>query len=134
MVTDRQAGVGLGAASVGLIGAEAIEQAAERRVITNRQATAAAGLVSAGGIGLGAAGAMGAIPLGPDATAGAVGAGVGAGAWFAARRIGIAPRIVVRLPREVNLASTVVSAGVISAVALAGATVLGQDVRLPGLS
>lgn len=125
-ITHRQIGVGVGGASLGLVGAEGIQHAQEADLISDLQGRFIAGGVAAASLGLTVGSLTGFVPIGPEATALVGGAGLGSTVWYTARETGLAPRLTVDVPDEVNLADPLVTAGVISVVGIAVGTAASQ--------
>lgn len=123
-ITARQAGAGVGGASLGVVGAEAIQHADNRDIVGERAAHLAAAGIGVGTVGIAAGTAAGVVPLPAEAAATIGGYGVGSSAWYAAREVGLAPRLTVDIPAEVNLADPLVTAAVIGTVGVAAGTVV----------
>lgn len=120
MVSQRQVGAGVGAGAIGLVGGEAAAQAAESERLTREQADAIVGSFAASTVGTAALSALGVTGLGPATTAGLAGVGLGSSGWYLARREGVAPRLTVDPPEEINLTEPIITSFVVSAVTLAG--------------
>lgn len=122
-ITQRQVGVGVGGASIGFVGAEAIQHAQEAELISDRTGRIIAGTLAAGSVGVTAATLAGVGPLSTDGAALAAGIGLGSSVWYVGREASIAPRISVALPEEINVVDPLVTAGVVTLTGLAVATV-----------
>lgn len=118
-VSQRDVGGVVGGGALGVGGAEVTRQAVERDMIP----PGVGWLIVGGGAGakLGVIGAdmAGIISL-PDGTP-ALLAGIAAGStgWYTARSIGLAPRLTVDIPEEINLASPLITAFTAGLVGLA---------------
>lgn len=117
MVTRRQLASGVGAGTLGIGAAEAIQKAEERRVITAKQ-----GAILASGIGLGSL-AVSFTGVSTDAAVAAAGFGGTELGWYFGREIGTLPRLTFELPEEVNVADQFISSAVFGLATAAGATV-----------
>lgn len=125
MVTSRQVGAGVGAAGVGVIAAEGVQQGAEREVYSQRAADLGAIGVSGVPVSLAALGQLGVIDLNASSTVGLAGFGTGTALWYAGRRTDVAPRIVLGFPDEVSLTRPFASLVVFSLVGAGVATIVG---------
>lgn len=121
-VSKRQVGTGVGAGAIGVIASESVQHARLRGLLTRRQAQVAAAGVGLGATGLGVAAHYGLAPFGPTASAGLAGFGIGTLAWTASRELGIAPRLTLHVPDEVDLLGPVVTGAVLSIAGLAFST------------
>lgn len=122
-----QADIASGSAglSIGVVVSEGLQQGVEAERISPTTAQMTAAGIGATGLGLVAADATGVVGLPGEAAAFAGGAGVGSTSWLAARAAGVAPRITVEIPEEVNLARPLVTAVVGTVVGIAAGTALG---------
>lgn len=122
-IRQRAVGAAVGGASVGLAGAEVLQHADHRDLVSQRTANVAAGALAATSIGLTAASLAGVVPLSADATGFTAGVGIGSSTWYVARETGVAPRITLDVPDEVNVAGPLVTAFVLSSVGIAVGTI-----------
>lgn len=139
MVSTAQIGAGVGAGAVALVGAEALEHGIERGAIGRGTARVTVTTVGVGSLAVAAGATAGLVPFGPTAAASLAGVGVGSLGWFELRERGLAPRLTVEVPDEVNLAGPIITSAVVSAATLAAATLaagtpmaLGSVSRLAG--
>lgn len=121
-ITAAQVGAGVGGASIGVLGAEGIQHAERRGIVSDRTGTLVATGIGVGTIGLGAASLAGIAPIPPEVAATVGGYGLGSSAWYTAREGGIAPRLTIDVPAEVNLADPLVTAAVFGIVGVAATT------------
>lgn len=115
MVSKEQVAAGVGAGAVGITISEIGLHARERgnRILWLVPVGSAVAAIGLGGIGA----ATG--RTGPRTTASLLGYGGGVLGWVAARERGLAPRLTVDVPDEVNLAAPLVTAFTLSVVGLA---------------
>lgn len=125
-ITQRQIGAGVGGGSVGLVGAEALFHAQEADMIDARTGRIIAGSAAATSMGLTAASVADLVPLSPETTAFIAGVGAGSTAWYVGRDAGVAPRIAVDVPEEVNLVGPIVTGTLIGVVGIAASTITGS--------
>lgn len=121
-ITQRSVASGVGGVSLGVAGAEATRHAVERGVIGNAAGWLVTGGAGATGVAAVGADVAGLVSLPPEALGLVGGVGVGAPTWYGLRDAGIAPRIVLDIPDEVNLADPLITTAMLSLVGLAAAT------------
>jgi len=121
-ITQRNVGAGVGGATLGVGGAEVVRQAVEREMLSPRAGWLLVGGGAASTAGLAAAHWLGAIELPPGIPAILTGVAGGSTGWYAARSVDVAPRLVVDIPNEVNLASPLVTAFTLGMVGVVATT------------
>lgn len=124
-ISTRDVGAGVGGASLGIGGGEVMRRAVETGQLTPRQGAAAATIGAGIAGGVATADFIGLVDL--PARLGPIigGYGVGSAAWYAARSVDLAPRLVFNVPQEVNLADPLVTAFTLGVVGVAASTLLG---------
>lgn len=125
MVTQQQVATGVGAGALGVGVGETIQRAGESGRLTDRQAALLAGGVGATTLWAAVLGELDVIPLGDRSVIGLAGFGLGEVGWFAGRRLEAAPRLTLRVPDEVNLASPLINSAVFGLVGAGAATAVG---------
>lgn len=123
-ITQRQVGAGVGGASIGLVGAEALEQAQEQDMIEPETGRFIAGGIAAASIGLTAGAVADLVPMDAETTAFVAGVGIGSSSWYVGREAGVAPRLSVAIPEEVDLVGPIVTGALIGVVGIAATTLL----------
>lgn len=121
-ITQRGLGAGIGGASLGVLGAEATRHAVDRELIGPGLGWGIIGTGAVGSLGLIGAELAGYSSL-PAGTVPLV-AGVGGGSttWYAARSAGLAPRLTIDVPDQINLAGPLATTLALSTVGIAAGT------------
>lgn len=121
-ITQRGVATGVGGASVGLFGAEVTRHGVERGVISPGVGWGIIGTGAAGAVGLIGADLAGLLSLPAGSLPFIAGVASGSTAWYAGRAAGVAPRLTVDIPQQINLAGPLATTLAISTVGVAAAT------------
>lgn len=125
MATRGQLAAGVGGVGLGALAAEGIQHAADRELVTDRQARTIPGAIAGTAFAAAAIGGTGIVQMPPATVFTLAGIGLGSATWGIARDRGLAPRLTIDVPEEVNLAGPLVSAAVFGGVGLAAAAAGG---------
>lgn len=123
-VTQRQVASGVGGASIGLVGAEATRHAVERDIISPGVGWGIVGTGAAASLGLAGADLAGLVSLPRPAPSLLAGVGAGSTSWYAARSAGVAPRLTIDIPEQINLAGPLATTFAITSVGVAAGTLI----------
>lgn len=124
-ITRRNLATAAAGGAVGVVSAELLLHARRRQLASRRATRLAAGAVGGGAITLAGLEATGVVGLPMGSPAGLAGFGATTLGWTAARELGVAPRLTVDVPDEINLAGSLATTLALSTVGLAAATLAG---------